>query len=204
MIWKREPNNSSESASNALTDPCSASTCWSWARPALVVRGEALYLRWEDVDFEGGFLRIASGRDGHRTKSGKGRWVPMTTELKDAVREHFACFRFAMYRGEQTTWVFHHPWARRRASAGERIQSLRRAFAAAAKMAKLPAGLHQHDLRHRRVATWLTEGKNPVHVKEALGHTDLRTTMGYTHLAREHLKFLVEARVGTGLARVVI
>ncbi|MCH8850234.1 MAG: GNAT family N-acetyltransferase [Chloroflexi bacterium] len=71
---------------------------------------EALYLRWEDVDFEGGFLRIASGRDGHRTKSGKGRWVPMTPELKDAVREHFARFRFAMYRGEQTPWVFHHPW----------------------------------------------------------------------------------------------
>lgn len=162
---------------------------------------EALYLRWEDVDFEGGFLRIASGRDGHRTKSGKGRWVPMTPELKDAVREHFARFRFAMYRGEQTPWVFHHPWARRRASAGERIQSLRRAFAAAARRAKLPADLHQHDLRHRRVTTWLAEGKNPVHVKEALGHTDLRTTMGYTHLAREHLKSLVEARAGTGLAR---
>jgi site-specific recombinase XerD len=27
-------------------------------------------------------------------------------------------------------------------------------------------------------------------VKEALGHSDLRTTMGYTHLAREHLRSL--------------
>jgi site-specific recombinase XerD len=32
-----------------------------------------------------------------------------------------------------------------------------------------------------------------VHVKEAMGHSDLRTTMGYTHLAREHLESLVAA-----------
>ncbi len=29
-------------------------------------------------------------------------------------------------------------------------------------------------------------------VKEALGHADLRTTMAYTHLARENLRGLVE------------
>ncbi len=51
---------------------------------------------------------------------------------------------------------------------------------------------NQHDLRHRRVTTWLAEGKNPVHVKEAMGHADLATTMGYTHLAKEHLRSLVE------------
>ena len=56
----------------------------------------------------------------------------------------------------------------------------------------MPADLHQHDLRHRRATTWLAEGKNLVHVKEALGHADLRTTMGYTHLAREHLRSLVD------------
>ncbi len=42
------------------------------------------------------------------------------------------------------------------------------------------------------MTTWLAEGKNPVHVKEAMGHADLATTMGYTHLAREHLRSLVE------------
>lgn len=30
-----------------------------------------------------------------------------------------------------------------------------------------------------------------VKVKEAVGHADLRTTMGYTHLVREHLRSLV-------------
>lgn len=44
----------------------------------------------------------------------------------------------------------------------------------------------------RRATTRLAEGKNAVHVKEALGHSDLRTTTGYTHLAREHLRSLVD------------
>ena len=35
---------------------------------------EGTWLRWEDVDLQEGFLWVASGRQGHRTKSGKGRW----------------------------------------------------------------------------------------------------------------------------------
>ena len=61
-----------------------------------------------------------------------------------------------------------------------------------AQSAKLPLGFRLHDLRHRRVTTWLADARNPVHVKEALGHSDIRLTMGYTHLAREHLRSLVE------------
>ena len=49
----------------------------------------------------------------------------------------------------------------------------------------------QHDLRHRRITTWLGDGKSAVLVKEAVGHSDLRTTMAYTHLSREHLRALV-------------
>ena len=50
----------------------------------------------------------------------------------------------------------------------------------------------QHDLRHRRVTMWLADEKSAVLVKEAVGHADLRTTMAYTHLAREHLRGLVD------------
>ena len=156
---------------------------------------ELLYLQWEDVDLEKGFIWIASGRDEHRTKSGKGRWVPMTQELRTAMRQHFADFRFAGYAGQASPWVFHHMRSRRRVAAGDRIGCLRTSFKAAAARAGLPENLHQHDLRHRRATTWLAAGKSPVHVKEALGHSDLRTTMGYTHLAREHLLSLVTSDV---------
>jgi len=159
---------------------------------------EALWLRWEDVDLDAGFLRFASGRNGHRTKSGKDRWTPMTPALVTAMRDHFAAHRLS----GRSEWVFHHDRTRRHFHEGDRIKSLRSAVLAAARRAKLPAGWHLHDLRHRRVTTWLAEGKDVVKVKEAVGHSDLKTTMGYTHLAREHLRALVEEQPGTGPANV--
>ena len=157
-------------------------------------KSEVLWLRWEDVKLDEGFLRIVTGRNGHRTKGGKSRWVPMTARLVAAFRWHVARYCFATYDGEPTPWVFHHEISRARHRAGCRIRSLHRSFASAAGRAQLPEGLHQHDLRHRRVTTWLAEGHDLVKVKEASGHSDIRTTMGYTHLAREHLRTLVEPR----------
>jgi site-specific recombinase XerD len=150
---------------------------------------EALHLRWEDVDLAEGFIQIRSeGRDKHRTKSGRSRYVPMTPRLHEAMREHFARRRLA---GSQ--WVFHHERDRRGGKAGERVKSFRTAFDSAQKVAGIPDAFHRHDLRHRRVTTWLAQGANPVHVREAMGHSDLRTTMGYTHLSKEHLRGLVES-----------
>lgn len=162
------------------------------AEAGLRCESEALWLRFDDVNLAEGFLWIASGRGGHRTKTGKGRWVPMTPRLVTAMRAHFARYRFAVYGEGPSPWVFHHERTRRRAKAGERIRSLRESFRSAVRRAKLPDALWQHDLRHRRVTTWLAAEKNPVHVKEAMGHADLRTTMRYTHLAREHLRSLVD------------
>ena len=116
----------------------------------------------------------------------------MSGRLKGAIREHLAQFRLASYGGKQSRWVFHHTQTRRHAAAGDRLRSLRNSFRAAAARAGLPPTLRQHDLRHRRAMKWLAEGHSPVHVKEALGHADLRTTMGYAHLAREHLRALVD------------
>jgi integrase/recombinase XerD len=152
---------------------------------------EALRLRWEDVDLSEGFVQIRSGREGQRTKSGKSRWTPMTPRLRDAMREHFAKYRLGIYHGQRSAYVFHHTRDRQRSKAGEQIKSLRRAFRAATTRAKVPA-VRLHDLRHRRVTTWLAEGKSPALVQEAMGHSSIATTLGYKHLAREHLRALVE------------
>ncbi|MBM4182899.1 MAG: site-specific integrase [Gemmatimonadetes bacterium] len=154
---------------------------------------EALWLRWEDVDLEEGFLHIRSGRDRHRTKSGESRWVPMTRRLVAAVREHMASYRLRAYRGERSPWVFHHVGDKEGVyRAGDRIRDLRSSFDAAVDRAKLPDGFRRHDLRHRRVTVWIADGKSPALVQEAMGHSDLRTTMGYTHLSKKHLRSLVE------------
>lgn len=153
---------------------------------------EALWIRWSDLDFEGGFIRVESIRKGVRTKSGRGRWVPMTPRLRRALQEHVLRFGGAHYRGATSPWVFHHQYDRRRATAGQRVGSFRRGFEAAARRAKLPEDLHQHDLRHRRVVAWLEAGK-PIHlVKDALGHSTVRVTEGYDHLVRRRMLALVE------------
>ncbi len=85
---------------------------------------EALWLRWEDVDVEGGFLAIVSGRDGSRTKNGKTRYVPMTVRLRQALLMHRLRFKGATYDGQPSPWVFHHLTTRRHAVAGTRIVSL--------------------------------------------------------------------------------
>jgi site-specific recombinase XerD len=153
---------------------------------------EALWLRWADVDLEEGFLRVEHGTHGRRTKGKKGRWVPMTARLVARMRDHFAAFRMATYDGRRSEWVFHHVRTRRHAAGGDRITSLRHSFKSAAARAGLPDELHQHDLRHRSVTTLLAQGKDVVKVKEMHGHSSLSTTMGYTHLAREHLRDLVD------------
>lgn len=159
---------------------------------------EALKLRWEDIDLDEGFVWIGSGPGERRTKTGTSRWVPMTPRLRKALAEHVLAFRGKVYDGKSSPWVFHHTTNRRRAKAGERIRSLRRSLMAAAKRAGIPADWRPYDLRHRRVTTWLAEGANPVHVKEAVGHSDIKTTMWYTHLAREHLRSLVEKKEREG------
>lgn len=152
---------------------------------------EALRLRWEDVDLAEGFIWIPSD-ERHRTKSGKGRFVPMTPRLAAAMREHFAKYRLTTYSGVRPEYVLHHPRRRHRAVPGERIKSFRRPLARAVQRAKLPEGWRRHDARHLRCTSWLTAGKDLVLVQKALGHSSVMVTMGYLHLVKENLRPLVE------------
>jgi integrase len=148
-------------------------------------KSEALHLRWDDIDLASGRITIKSGRDGHRTKSGKSRIVPITSTLAAGLRDYFAAFRFT----SSSPFIFAHTGAAR---SGERIATLRFAFAKAAVAAKIPEGWRIHDLRHRRVTTWLGAGKSPVAVQGAMGHSTITTTMGYFTLLPEHLAQLVD------------
>jgi integrase/recombinase XerC len=150
-----------------------------------------MQLRWEDIDLAGGFVQLKS-EEGRRTKSGRSRSVPLTPRLRAALQEHAARFRLATYNGERSPFVFHHTTTRRAGVAGEQIRNIRKSFENAARAAKLPEGFRRHDLRHRRVTTWLAEGKSPALVQMAMGHASISTTMGYSNLIAEHLRPLVE------------
>jgi integrase len=151
---------------------------------------EALKLRWDDVDIVAGFVHVRSDA-GRRTKNGRSRWVPLTPRLRTALQDHAASYRLAVYDGARTEYVFHHVLTSRKAKAGAPIRSMRRSFGSAARAATLPTEFRPHDLRHRRVTRWLAEGKPAALVQEAMGHSSFQTTLGYAHLAREHLRSLV-------------
>lgn len=168
------------------------------AETGLRAYSEALHLRWGDLDLSEGFLHVKSGRDGHRTKSGESRWVPLTPRIREALQAHAAAFRLTTYKerkgapAKRSPWIFHHVRTHGKARAGNRVGSFQKTVEDATEAAHLPEGWRLHDLRHRRVTTWLADAKSPVHVKEAMGHSSLEVTMKYTHLAREHLRALVE------------
>ena len=78
---------------------------------------ECLWIKWGDVDLDKGRIFIRSSYR-HSTKSGKSRHVSMPPRLREAMRDHFAKYRFLAYDGQRSEWVFHHPIDNRTAKAG--------------------------------------------------------------------------------------
>jgi len=149
---------------------------------------EALWLRWEDLDLDDGFIHIASGRDGHDTKRHKSRHVPVSARLAAALEEHRARYRHAEYHGERSPWVFHHRDSSGRQVAGQRITSLRRAVRSAANRAGIRREWRMYDLRHAYVTGLLADGHNLALVAKVAGHANTRTTAIYTHLVKDDVR----------------
>ena len=161
---------------------------------------EALWLRWEDIDLRRQRVKVVSGRDGHRTKTGRTRMLPVSDVLADALRDHGASYRLVA----GAPWVFHHLHRSRRYKAGERIGGLLHSFQNAAERAKLPDDLRPYDLRHTRITKWVAAGHNLALVQKAAGHSSIRTTMGYVHLVDDDLSALVTRPEPTVKPRGVI
>lgn len=161
-------------------------------------KSEALWIRWEDVDLEDGFIWVSNAHEHHRTKTGQGRWVPLTPRLRDRLRQHAADYRMQMYDGERSPWLFHNTGSWGGVTPGSRRRDFRGPFNDAADDAGLPERFVRYDLRHRRATTWLAEGKSPAKVQEAMGHSTIDVTIdNYTHLVRDHLTSLVEDDPGS-------
>ena len=104
-------------------------------------RGEILSRTWAHVDFERGVIRLEPGE----TKNREGREFPFRAlpplaELLERQREHTRAVE--RETGRIVPWVFHRD--------GERIKSLRNAWAGACRRAGVPAALF-HDLRRTAV-----------------------------------------------------
>ena len=154
-----------------------------------VRRGEALGLKWEDVDFDNEkiLIRRSISTQGQSTpKSGKARRVVMTSRLADQLFDLLALRqqgRISNGWAETPDWVFCSeigtaPIARNVARVWERVR--RRAVASGVRKLTL------HSARHSW-ATWaLQAGKNIKWVADQLGHADPSTTLKhYAHAMPE-------------------
>jgi len=138
-------------------------------------RGEALRMRWADLDLEGGELSIPVA------KSGRGRSVALDADTVAVLRRHRKRQlgeRLAMgpayadgdYVFTRTDGVPYAPGY------------VTRAFREAVDRAGVPK-IRLHDLRHTWASLALSAGVNPKVVSERLGHATVAFTLDtYSHV----------------------
>lgn len=129
---------------------------------------EMLKLTWDRVDFDHALMHL----EGEDNKSARRRTIPLNLVAMSALRgrRHFV-----------DQHCPHSPWVFAKAS-GERLVTIREGF----KSACAAVGIRDfriHDLRHT-CASWLVSAGVPLaDVKEVLGHSTIKMTEKYAHLA---------------------
>ncbi len=137
---------------------------------------EALALDVNDVDIDGGLLKVRKG------KGGKGRVVPIPRQTAEALNVYLDRRGDLLKKGKPVKGLF----ITRR---GDRVTK----YAVHALFKKLRGftgmkRFHPHLLRHAGAVGMLRGGASLRHVQELLGHSDPETTRGYLRLVRGDLK----------------
>lgn len=129
---------------------------------------EILGIRWRDVDFEKGIVRI------NRSKQKGGAVKVDEIPLNDDCAALFRGLRQGIPDREAHVFTYK----------GKPIRSVARAFSGACKAANIK-DFRFHDLRHTCASHMVMRGANPKEVQEHLGHANLSTTSRYLHLDDE-------------------
>jgi len=133
--------------------------------PMLILTGarkrEVLDARWEDFDYERRLWRI------HTTKLGKPRFVPMSdgvVTLLESVPRLGSQWAFPNPKTLKPYVSIFHSWHSARCEAGLKDVRI-------------------HDLRHSYASFLVNAGRSLYEVQRLLGHTQIKTTQRYAHLA---------------------
>ena len=131
--------------------------------------GEMIHLEWADIDFDNDFIKIQPKVD-WTTKSHQSRVIPMHPEVKQMLVERF--------KQKKELRVF----------IGETIDSFHHRLVRFSKLLGMK-GISPHVLRHTCASHLVMRGVDLPTIKQILGHSDIKTTMIYAHLAQDHVKY---------------
>jgi integrase len=129
-------------------------------------KNEVLQAKWSDFDFEKRIWRI------EKNKSGKTRYVPLNDGAVALLQ--------SMERFEGCEYAFPNP---------ETLKPYTHIFQSWNTVRK-KAGLADfriHDLRHSFASFLVNNGRSLYEVQKILGHTQIKTTQRYAHLANDTL-----------------
>jgi len=141
--------------------------------------GEALALKWDDLDLVRGELRVerALGPEGETDtpKSGHGRTVDLGTSTCDLLHQlHVDAGEAALTQGGPLC-----PWIFPSVEGGLMPHiTPQKAFGRVLKAAGLPSHYTCHSLRHTYASLLLADGVSPAYVQEQLGHASIELTVG--------------------------
>jgi integrase len=138
-------------------------------------RGELLQLEWEDIDFERRNLTVRS----ESAKSSKARHVPLNNMAYDVLKR---------WRKHNAKAVHVFPGK----DGDDAVKSLKTSWLGLILKAKITK-FRWHDMRHTFASKLVMKGIDLNTVRELLGHSDIKMTLRYAHLAPEHKAAAVAA-----------
>ncbi len=127
-------------------------------------KGEIVGLTWDHVDLPGGFIRLK----GQETKSGEGRTVPLTPEVRSALAS------LAKVRRLDTNRVFLYQ--------SKPLCGIKHGFINAVRRAGIE-DLHFHDLRHCAATNLRRAGVDTITAMRIVGHKSERIHRRYNSVA---------------------
>ena len=143
---------------------------------------EILNLQWKDIDLKEKVIYIRNKED-FKTKTGKARMIPFGEKLYTVISKMLQLDNNVIKLHSPDSYVF------TKQDNGKYSDSYTtHRFKHYIRKAGLPEKYHFHCLRHTFITNCIESGINVNYVQVLAGHSELKTTLGYTHIGIEDLK----------------